>query len=252
MAVSRSQGFTSLTPPTTLQDFAPRRVTLNGAPCQLLFRTARPVPVSIDDDGAFTYQPFVDATGGAAPVTTEALEPPLLPGLTRARAEAEQPVSIKDGQLIGVDGKPLALQGIAWCAAPAKTWRLKGLQMWGSAAAHPRLRPSCAGGWVAFAALCRMQTCNVFHGLQLWASFGVRQAPFCHQCCMRRYGFETNTNMVHGLYGPNAVVEDFLTVMYRIKALGFNAIRTPVSFLVRSEARSSYVGPVRSGCASLS
>ena len=96
-------------------------MTLNGAPCQLLFRTARPVPVSIDDDGAFTYQPFVDATGGAAPVTTEALEPPLLPGVTRARAEAEQPVSIKDGQLIGVDGKPLALQGIAWCAAPAET-----------------------------------------------------------------------------------------------------------------------------------
>ena len=69
---------------------------------------------------------------------------------------------------------------------------------------------------------------------------------------MRRYGFETNTNMVHGLYGPNAVVEDFLTVMYRIKALGFNAIRTPISFLVRAEARSSYVRPVRSGRASLS
>lgn len=64
---------------------------------------------------------------------------------------------------------------------------------------------------------------------------------------MRRYGFETNTNMVHGLYGPDAVVEDFLTVMYRIKALGFNAIRTPISFLVRGEARSSYVGSVHSG-----
>ena len=62
------------------------------------------------------------------------------------------------------------------------------------------------------------------------------------QCCMRRYGFETNTNMVHGLYGPDAVVEDFLTVMYRIKALGFNAIRTPISFPVRDEARSSYRG----------
>lgn len=115
-----------MTPVAPLQDFAARRVTLNGAPCQLLFRTARPVPVSIDDSGAFTYQPFVDATGGAAPVTTEALQPPLLPGLTRARAEAEQPVSIKDGQLLGVDGKPLALQGIAWCAAVAEMRHLQG------------------------------------------------------------------------------------------------------------------------------
>ena len=38
--------------------------------------------------------------------------------------------------------------------------------------------------------------------------------------------------MIHGLYGPDAVVEDFLTVMYRMKALGFNAVRTPISFLV--------------------
>ena len=117
MVVSRTKSIPTHIPLTCQpQDFAARRVTLNGAPCQLLVRTARPVPTSINDAGVFIYQPFVDATGDAAPVSTEALEPPLLPGLSRANAEAEQPVSIKDGQLIGVDGKPLALQGIAWCA----------------------------------------------------------------------------------------------------------------------------------------
>jgi hypothetical protein len=41
--------------------------------------------------------------------------------------------------------------------------------------------------------------------------------------------------MIHGLWvGPNAVTQDFLTVMYRIQALGFNAVRLPMSFQARA------------------
>jgi hypothetical protein len=43
--------------------------------------------------------------------------------------------------------------------------------------------------------------------------------------------------MVHGLWvTPNAVTQDFLTVMYRIRALGFNAVRLPMSFQARALA----------------
>ena len=39
--------------------------------------------------------------------------------------------------------------------------------------------------------------------------------------------------MVHGLWqGPSASTQDFLTVMYRIQSLGFNAVRLPMSFQV--------------------
>ena len=52
---------------------------------------------------------------------------------------------------------------------------------------------------------------------------------------LRRFGFETSNNMVHGLWvGPSASTQDFLTVMYRIQALGFNAVRLPMSFQARS------------------
>ena len=43
--------------------------------------------------------------------------------------------------------------------------------------------------------------------------------------------------MVHGLWvGPSASTQDFLTVMYRIQALGFNAVRLPMSFQVGSSS----------------
>lgn len=45
--------------------------------------------------------------------------------------------------------------------------------------------------------------------------------------------------MIHGLWvGPNAVTQDFLTVMYRMQCLGFNAVRLPMSFQV-GPARTS-------------
>ena len=38
---------------------------------------------------------------------------------------------------------------------------------------------------------------------------------------------------MHGLWqGPSASTQDFLTVMYRIQSLGFNAVRLPMSFQV--------------------
>ncbi len=47
--------------------------------------------------------------------------------------------------------------------------------------------------------------------------------------------------MIRGLWiGNSAVTKDFLTVMYRIKAMGFNAVRMPMSFKARPGA--SWVG----------
>ena len=111
------------------QDFVARRVTLNGAECKLLHRQARAVPLNVSatlpgtagarpeaaEPPKFTYAPFVDASGKPAP--TE-LTLPKLPGASdKAAAEAEQAVSILNGGLIGVDGQPLALKGVNWCAA---------------------------------------------------------------------------------------------------------------------------------------
>ncbi|KAK9822485.1 hypothetical protein WJX81_001062 [Elliptochloris bilobata] len=156
------------------QDFVARHLTLNGAGCKLLHRQARSVPVNLTTtlpsgsaatqealpQPKFTYESFVNARG--APATAEDLNVlPELPQRNAAVAEAEQPVSIANGGLVGVDGQPLALKGVNW------------------------------------------------------------------------FGFETDTNMVHGLWvGPNAYTEDFLTVMYRIQCLGFNAVRLPMSFQV--------------------
>ena len=116
------------------QDFAPRHVALGGAPCRLLRRQARPVPLSVSPAPAqragasaeaatgpvFAYEPLVDAAG--APVSAEAVAEQLrLPQMTRAgsaAAEADQPISVSNGQLIGVDGQPVTLKGINWCAAP--------------------------------------------------------------------------------------------------------------------------------------
>ena len=39
---------------------------------------------------------------------------PPLPAASEASAEAEQPVSTVNGQLVGVDGKPLSIRGVNW------------------------------------------------------------------------------------------------------------------------------------------
>jgi len=73
------------------QDFAPTNVSVNGAACTL----------SVVSD--------IDA-----PV-------PELPGAP-AVDEILQPVSIRNSTIYGIDGQPLNIQGINWCApAPAPT-----------------------------------------------------------------------------------------------------------------------------------
>ncbi len=48
------------------------------------------------------------------------------------------------------------------------------------------------------------------------------------------FGFETGATFVDGLYqGPTALTLDFITVLRRIKLLGFNTIRLPFSLKVR-------------------
>ena len=61
------------------------------------------------------YTPAVAAAPapklGAAPMAA-----PPLPAASEASAEAEQPVSAVNGQLVGVDGKPLSIRGVNWRA----------------------------------------------------------------------------------------------------------------------------------------
>lgn len=49
-----------------------------------------------------------------------------------------------------------------------------------------------------------------------------------------RFGFNSpDQAMVQGLFlGPTALTQDFRTVVWRLKLLGFNAVRLPLSFQV--------------------
>lgn len=118
-------------------------MTLGGARNALLRRQARAVPLSVSAPPArgangtigraaaaqgpvFTYQPFVTAAGAPVPpgAVDEALKLPQLAARAEsASAEAEQPISIRNGQLYGVDGQPLVLKGINWRAG-APRWRI--------------------------------------------------------------------------------------------------------------------------------
>lgn len=45
------------------------------------------------------------------------------------------------------------------------------------------------------------------------------------------FGFETSATMVAGLWaGSSSLTQDFKTVVWRFKLLGFNAVRLPFSF----------------------
>lgn len=47
------------------------------------------------------------------------------------------------------------------------------------------------------------------------------------------FGFETSATMVAGLWaGSSSLTQDFKTVVWRMKLLGFNAVRLPFSFKV--------------------
>ena len=77
------------------------------------------------------------------------------------------------------------------------------------------------------------------HGL----SFGDSTHPICRVSALtsaelpRRFGFETASTSVDGLWqGPNAITQNFDTVAWRIKLLGFNTIRLPFSFQVNLAA----------------
>lgn len=49
------------------------------------------------------------------------------------------------------------------------------------------------------------------------------------------FGFETSSTMMDGLWqGPAAITQNFEAVVWRIKLLGFNTVRLPFSFQVRS------------------
>ena len=52
------------------------------------------------------------------------------------------------------------------------------------------------------------------------------------------FGFETSATMVAGLWaGSSSLTQDFKTIVWRMKLLGFNAVRLPFSFKVSTHAQ---------------
>ena len=52
------------------------------------------------------------------------------------------------------------------------------------------------------------------------------------------FGFETSATMVAGLWaGSSSLTQDFKTIVWRMRLLGFNAVRLPFSFKVGGEER---------------
>ena len=64
------------------------------------------------------------APEAGAPKAAPKAPPPLH---AASEASAAQPVSAVNGQLVGVDGKPLSIRGVNWCARSllARTWLLR-------------------------------------------------------------------------------------------------------------------------------
>jgi hypothetical protein len=115
---------------------------------QLASPSADPTPVTVALNGA-----PCNVASAASPVVT-----PPSPSSPSARSEADG-MTTRDGQIIGIDGKPVFLMGVNW------------------------------------------------------------------------FGFDCGATMADGLWGGrDAVAQDFANVVYRIKLLGFNAVRLPFSF----------------------
>jgi len=88
---------------------------------------AAPAPAPAAGQPVFTYAPFVNASGAPVPASAvSALVTPQLPGGRRAATEADQPVSISGAALVGVDGQPLTLRGVNWCAPDPTIGLFKG------------------------------------------------------------------------------------------------------------------------------
>ena len=63
-----------------------------------------------------------------------------------------------------------------------------------------------------------------------WTKSNVTLAPERMQG-VNWFGFETSATMVAGLWaGSSSLTQDFKTVVWRFKLLGFNAVRLPFSF----------------------
>lgn len=60
------------------------------------------------------------------------------------------------------------------------------------------------------------------------------------------FGFETGATFVDGLYqGPSSATLDFINVLRRIKLLGFNTIRLPMSLKVRRLLQLAWMMPLQ-------
>lgn len=76
---------------------------------------------------------------------------------------------------------------------------------------------------------------KVAHGMQ---KIGIEQLLCIMLQGVNWFGFETSATMVAGLWaGSSSLTQDFKTVVWRMRLLGFNAVRLPFSFKVSARAQ---------------
>ena len=73
------------------------------------------------------------------------------------------------------------------------------------------------------------------HGMQ---KMGTEQLRCVMLQGVNWFGFETSATMVAGLWaGSSSLTQDFKTIVWRMKLLGFNSVRLPFSFEVSTHAQ---------------
>lgn len=125
-------------------------------------------------------------------------------------------VTTSGNRIIDVDGNPITLRGANWFGFETQV------------RSHIQ--------WVS-----PFITLVFAFGRRCWSCWGSVKCNALYRG-LALHQFEPcllQANMVDGLYaGDSSLTLDFATVAHRIQLLGFNAIRIPFSFLVRSLAKT--------------
>ena len=174
--------------------------------------------------------------------------------------QGARPISASAGQLYGTDGNPVVLKvtlrhvisqsppdcdliglvrqfACSWCIA-------RGLDCFRDRACPIMLQCAHVIAHVRIAQHCAMS--SVKRSTSTAESHMGKVADACTMLQgLNWFGFETSATMVAGLWaGSSSLTQDFKTVVWRMKLLGFNAVRLPFSFKVCLECYFNIHHPV--------
>lgn len=145
--------------------------------------------------------------------------------------QGAQPISASAGQLYGTDGNPVVLKVCPFShfCPDAQYCMLRGLHAClGQNNRHGLIHDS----YMIPLTLVNSQDSNSLARIR-WTANTVSSISEAMQG-VNWFGFETSATMVAGLWaGSSSLTQDFKTVVWRLKLLGFNAVRLPFSFRAR-------------------